>query len=276
MPSSVLGVNQAAGLEPDGLVRWGEPVPFDESGIYVVSTVEDISAVGALPRSAPVDLDAVKQLLSTRQELTVDGGRPSPSELASRLSEFWLPDENILYIGLATELRSRVRQFYRTPLGARRPHAGGWFLKTVSGIDQLYVHWTSVPDRNGAESAAIGHFVGNVSAESLGLLRDPVRPLPFANLEWPPGTRKNHGIRRATEQASKSTRTKAELKLGTKERDRRPPEASGKVPLGMRQQKLNGLPQRISLEDASGFHALRSACCPRLRAKSASYLGGRA
>lgn len=50
-----------------------------------------------------------------------------------RLATFWLPDEVVLYIGLAgASVRKRVRQYYRTPLGDKRPHAGGWWLKTLT------------------------------------------------------------------------------------------------------------------------------------------------
>jgi len=65
------------------------------------------------------------------------GRRPSADAFAARIASFWLPDEPIVYIGLATSLRSRVSGFYRTPIGARRPHAGGWLLKTLSILDRL-------------------------------------------------------------------------------------------------------------------------------------------
>jgi hypothetical protein len=187
----------AAGLTPDGVVRWGELINSDEPGIYVVSRLSDIGVVGCDPQPAPIDLDAVSRLLDVRPELTVDGIRPSPPELARRLADFWLPDEHILYIGLATDLHDRVNQYYGTPLGARRPHAGGWFLKAIVGLNETFVHWARTYDRVAAEGGAIGAFVGSVSEETIKGLRDPERPFPFANLEWPAGTRKRHGIKGA-------------------------------------------------------------------------------
>lgn len=197
MPSSIVSVMAAAGLNPDGVVRWGELINSDEPGIYVVSRRRDIDVVGCDPQPAPIDMDAVSRLLEVRPELTVDGVRPTPSELARRLAEFWLPDEHILYIGLATDLHDRVNQYYGTPLGARRPHAGGWFLKAIVGLNDTFVHWARTYDRVAAEGAAIGAFVDAVSDEAFKSLRDPERPFPFANLEWPPGTRKRHGIKGA-------------------------------------------------------------------------------
>lgn len=197
MPSAIVSVMTAAGLTPDGVVRWGELINSDEPGIYVVSRLREIDVVGCDPLPASIDMDAVSKLLEVRPQLTVDGVHPSPSELARRLAEFWLPDEHILYIGLATDLHDRVNQYYGTPLGARRPHAGGWFLKAIRGLNDTFVHWARTYDRVAAERAAIGAFVGAVSKETLAGLRDPERPFPFANLEWPAGTRKRHGIKGA-------------------------------------------------------------------------------
>ena len=187
----------AAGLAAEGVVRWGELINTDEPGIYVVSRQREVDVVGCDPAPAPIDIDAVSRLLEVRPELTVDGARPSAVELARRLADFWLPDEHILYIGLATDLHDRVNQYYGTPLGARRPHAGGWFLKAIVGITDTFVHWARTYDRVSAEEAALGAFVSSVSKETLKGLRDPERPFPFANLEWPAGTRKRHGIKGA-------------------------------------------------------------------------------
>lgn len=195
MPSSVNSVLAAAGLKPDGVVSWGTRVPAKSSGIYVISTESDATIEGREPVRAPIDLSAVRQLLSARPELTVDSRRPTADELAQRLSEFWLPDESVLYIGLATSLGKRVSQFYQTPLGARRPHAGGWFLKTLHNLEELYVYWSEATDIAAAERRAINSFVTRVSTPTLFQLRDPDHPFPFANLEWPPGTRKRHGIK---------------------------------------------------------------------------------
>jgi hypothetical protein len=108
---------------------------------------------------------------------------------------FWLSDEVILYIGLAgTSLRSRVRQYYCTPLGARRPHAGGDFLKTLSNADDLHVHWASTDNPSWAEGRMLEAFCRSVSEHARAQLFDPEHPFPFANLEWPAGTRKRHGL----------------------------------------------------------------------------------
>ncbi len=105
-----------------------------------------------------------------------------------------------MYVGLAgASVRSRVNQYYSTRRGARKPHAGGWFLKTLTILPDLWVYHAAADDPDGAERRMLGAFCAGVSDESRRLLFDPERPFPFGNLEWPRGTRKRHGIVGATE-----------------------------------------------------------------------------
>lgn len=185
----------AAGLAAGGVVRWGSPVPCTDPGIYAVSMDPDPSSVALTLDAAPISQPAIDALLSLRPELTVDGRRSTPAGLAARLARFWLPDEVLLYIGLAgTSLVDRVNAYYKTPLGARSPHAGGWFLKTLDPELPRWVHWAQSTRPDDSEHAMLKHFCAGVSGASLRLLLDPDRPFPFANLEWPPGVRKRHGI----------------------------------------------------------------------------------
>jgi hypothetical protein len=197
VPSPVRRLFALADLEPDGCVRWGERVSEQRRGIYAVAMTDDAGAIKALA-APPISTEAVEELLTVRPELTVDGARPTVDELVARLASFWLPDETVVYLGLAgTSLRTRIRDYYKTPLGARRPHAGGWFLKTLANIDELFVHYAQADAPNAAEDAMLRAFYGGVSPTTLDKLRDPSHPFPFANLEWPPGVRKAHGIKGA-------------------------------------------------------------------------------
>lgn len=88
----------------------------------------------------------------------------------------------MLYIGRASKsVRKRVRDYYRTPLGATRPHAGGWWLKTLKVLPDLHVHFTRTNDYLQAEKAMLGEFAKRVSPGSQAALHDPERPMPFAN-----------------------------------------------------------------------------------------------
>jgi hypothetical protein len=205
MPSTIAQLLKAAGLQSQGFVPWGTSPDERGPGIYLVATTKVATSLPEVYTSAPISLAALEFLLNERPELRLDDERPTAEELGHRIERLWLPDEVILYIGLAgTSVRKRVEQYYRTPLGARRPHAGGWPLKLLSNLDDLYVHYASTEDAARAEFTMLKIFVDAVSAETRATLHDPDHPFPFANLEWPPGTRKRHGITGATGDASRA------------------------------------------------------------------------
>lgn len=207
MPSSVSSIFAAAGLRRLGVVTWGSEIAVDEPGVYVVALDEDPDTPSGHLPEAPIAGGAIEHLLAVRPEVRVDGRPPTKGELRERLQQFWLPDETILYIGLASQsIRTRVDAYYRTKLGARSPHAGGWFLKTLEPGPARYVHWATTADPAGAEGAMLRAFCDGVSEATRASLRDPERPFPFANLEWPPGTRKRHGITGAKAPRSPSIR----------------------------------------------------------------------
>lgn len=149
---------------------------------------------------------AADEVLGIRPELTLDGVRPTREQLVQRLAAFWFPDEVVLYIGLAGprtkrpakgELAKRVGEYYKTPLGANGPHAGGWPLKTLSCLPNLFVHYAYCDQVKKAEDDCIGQFAKHVSDKTRTSLHDPTRLMPFANLEFPKGNAKDHGIRGA-------------------------------------------------------------------------------
>jgi hypothetical protein len=200
MPSSVSSLLAAAALRHGGAARWDEDVDLDEPGVYLISIDDDPDFVGPAATAAPISAVAIAELLEVRSELKVDGRRPTPVELEQRIASFWLVDEPVVYIGLAgTSVRNRVKQYYRTPLGARRPHAGGWFLKALASLPDLWVHYAEASEPKASEDQMLERFVAGISPAARRRLRDPDHPFPFANLEWPQGTRKLHGITGAKE-----------------------------------------------------------------------------
>jgi hypothetical protein len=202
VPSCVRNVFAGADVEPAGAVHWGEPIPSPaaaETGVYVVSLSENPDSLDEALAACPIMRSAVEELLGVCPGLTLDGEPTTAVALTRRLSAFWLPDEVVLYIGLAGQpLRNRVGQYYNTPLGARRPHKGGWWLKTLSVLPKLWVHYAPTAQFAGAEQDAMAVFADGVSTDAGSSLHDSERVMPFANLEFPPGTRKRHGIRGAT------------------------------------------------------------------------------
>ena len=199
MPSTVTDIFAGAGLEPAGVVRWGTPIPETAQGVYVVALTDNIATTGAALTTSPLAWPALEHLLAVRPELRVDRADVDADDLAKRLRSFWLPDEVALYIGLAGQpLRTRVRQYYGTPLGARKPHAGGWWLKTLSVLDELWVHYAPTPDFEDAEKLMLLAFSDSVSPRSRAGLHDRERLMPFANLRGFDDRITLHGITGAT------------------------------------------------------------------------------
>lgn len=195
MPSNVQQVFAAAGLHPSGCVPWGAAVPETAPGVYVVALTDDTNSLKAARRDCRRSQRSLEALLRVRPEFLVDGVRPDTSALAKRLSAFWLPDEVVLYVGLAgTSVHGRVNAYYGTRIGARSPHAGGWFLKMLSVLPQLHVHYAAADKPTVAEDRMLAAFSAQVSDAARRTLHDPDRPIPFANIEWPKGRYKRHGI----------------------------------------------------------------------------------
>ncbi len=195
MPSSVTAIFSAAGLRVAGTNPWGTPIDESGPGVYLVSLTADPDSMDGALDEAPIDPACVQALLDTRPELRLDGMRPDAPLLTQRLAAFWFPDEVVLYVGFAgMSVRNRVGAYYRSPLGARRPHSGGWFLKTLRGLDGLWVHHAPCDDPVAAEHRMLEAFSAGVTPSVASALHDPELPIPFANREWPQGRRKEHGI----------------------------------------------------------------------------------
>jgi hypothetical protein len=164
--------------------------------VYVIALTQRTDTVaGALPVAAAW----LQELLGTRPKLRLDKApRPTTAaELGERLAGFWLPDETVLYIGLTTRpLATRLGEFYGHRLGAKSPHKGGWPLKTLSVLDELWVHWaaTARDDCAAAERAMLHAFAAGVSATSKRRLYEPEPLMPFANLRDGDHQPKRHGI----------------------------------------------------------------------------------
>ena len=173
----------------DGPATWGTPVRSNRPGVYLVE-------LPSPPAAAPIDIAVVGSWLERVPTLTLDGRRPTGRELAARLHALWLPDQPILYVGTSSaSIGARVAAFHRTPLGDRKPYAGGHWLKTLRGLDQLRVWWAETDAPEEYEDALLAAFAAGIPAEVAAKLHDPAVVLPFANLQTVEGTRKDHGLR---------------------------------------------------------------------------------
>jgi len=175
------------GLMADGPVRWGNPVRASGPGLYVVELAAPLA-------DAPIDLAKVGKWLEKVPTLRLDGQRPTSRQLQARLASLWLPDQVVLYVGQSSvSIGGRVRAFYATPLGDRRPHAGGHWLQTLRSLAAMRVWWAATTAPEEAEDAAFDAFAASALAHL------PGRPaaaldLPWANRSRPTGERQASGI----------------------------------------------------------------------------------
>ena len=129
MANSVHDLLTKCGLYHDGVVRWRQAVPEHKPGVYIVSTHSDPHSSASRLSGYEANYAVLDQLKVRYPAISVDGAIASPEQVATRISQFWIPATTVLYVGLAgTSLKNRVAQFYTTKIGAAKPHAGGWWL----------------------------------------------------------------------------------------------------------------------------------------------------
>lgn len=196
MPTLISELLKSQNLKLTGKVKWGEKVNSNSPGVYIVSLSNDPEKSLGLLAKAPISFDMIRFWLNKINTFKLDNQRnPSCEIVAERISKFWLPDENILYIGMTnSSLSARVSQYYNTELGEKRPHCGGHWLKTLSNFSDLYVYYSECENPELVEISLMDSFSSNVSKESVEGLYNHSLILPFANLEHPSTGRKRHGI----------------------------------------------------------------------------------
>lgn len=200
MATTINALLKTAGLDPRQLktAKWGQPLDSNSIGIYIISTCGQPDQNSNLYDQAPIDENTLRFWLSKVPSFQIDKApNPTINDLKKRLSGFWFPDENIVYIGQTESgggLRSRVNQYYRTELGERKPHTGGNWIKTLNILNQLFVHYIDDKTPPATEENLLHVFVKQVSDKTKNKLVDPLLPIPFANLELEKGNRKRHGI----------------------------------------------------------------------------------
>jgi len=171
-------------------------------GVYIVSITRSVSSLAGTLSRAPLLASAFDEWIEACPDLTLDGMTPARSQLMDRVAKFWIPDEVILYIGAASikasnrvsTVSERVCAYYSTKIGKSSPHSGGYFLKLLSDLSALWVHYAPCVSPITAETAMLEYFAAHVSESSAAAFHDTTRPMPFGNLEITKRIRKQHGI----------------------------------------------------------------------------------
>lgn len=180
------------GIQNFKCVEWGRTFMCSTPGLYIISTSGSPDKETVNTASEPCFSDeSINNWIKRLPDFTIDGVRPTPDIVKSRLKKFWLPSENVVYIGqTGTDLGKRVNAYYRTPLGDKRPHSGGQWIKTLENIDRLFVYYASVPSKTEAR---------NLESRLLAFFESETGMLPFANLEGGLTGRKPHGMKNQRE-----------------------------------------------------------------------------
>lgn len=182
-------------------IKWGNSISNEEEGIYIISTSKDPFLNKGIKRLPKINSEVLRVWINELPNLFIDNKKATVAELKERLFEFWLPDENILYIGKApkrkkrTGIGTRVEEYYKTKIGAKSPHSGGQWIKTLSDIESLYVYYGICENSKDIEERMLKYFMENVSEDTLLKLYDKKLPLPFANIRYRGRKDKNTGIK---------------------------------------------------------------------------------
>lgn len=194
MPTTIAQAFEAAGLTREDVGRWGTKPEASAPGVYIVALTDTLDSCAGTLHEAPLESNCFRRWLDACPDLTLDGRGPTLRQLMDRVQRFWLPGEVILYLGCTTKrLSTRLNEYYRTPIGARSPHHGGYFIKLLSNLDQLWVHYAPCPKAclpEIAESRMMWRFGECVRDSTKQSPCGNGLPFPFANLEWT----KPHGL----------------------------------------------------------------------------------
>lgn len=199
MPTTIKEIFNSQNIGSIYKVKWGENITSQSGGIYIVSTSSIPSQNLGISSVPNIDDTILIAWIKKVQNFTIDGER-NFLLLKKRLKEFWLPDENILYIGKATVrangkgLGKRISEYYTTKIGAGSPHSGGQWIKTLKNLDKVYVYYGFIDNSSKVEEDMLKYFIENVSDITKEKLRDKNLPLPFANIRYKGTTDKNHGM----------------------------------------------------------------------------------
>lgn len=201
MPSTVWDVlnRRQTGTEYAGVVPWGVPPKIKTPGLYVLSLSADPNLLDGQLGEAPISLAALDEWLRRCPNVHLKGEHPNAEALAAHLNRFWFADECVLYVGrTGRALSKRVSEYHSTSLGAKKPHHGGYFIATLDRSIPLYVHCAIGKGDEIEERHALLAFSEGLSEASRARLGSPLDGLPFANIKWPTGGNKEHGLTGAT------------------------------------------------------------------------------
>jgi hypothetical protein len=201
---TVNDVFHKVGLEPSKPIKWGEHIPEKGTGVYVVSLSSNpLQNLGVLS-SCKIKDDVFDKWKTMSPELNVNGDTLK-ADIEKELNQFWKSNQNILYIGESSSvtngLSKRVKQFYDHQVGWKGPHTGGYWLKLLSEIEDLYVYYSICNHPRDTEFKMLMYYIEQSTQKSFYEINGLGMNLPFANLKV--DFQKRHGIKNAVKKTKK-------------------------------------------------------------------------
>ena len=204
MTVTVSDLLDSVDLQPQGPILWSEMSRRLSElrdlcpGVYFVSLSKSPDSIHDTIPTAPICYKAVQDWICRVPELEIDGHSPnSPEEIALRLQEFWLPNENILYIGNSGSIKRRIGQLNSHIMGDRNPHWGGHWKRLLSNLDELYIHYAYTSNQSKTANELKKILLEEFKKEAYLHIDHDSRvancAVPFANIDGP-GCRKKHGL----------------------------------------------------------------------------------
>lgn len=192
------------GLTPSAPVKWGDTIPIKGNGVYVVSLSDNPSKNKNNFPLFEISKDVFNNWRKLSPEVNVNGVL-SKAVIEEELNRFWKAGQNILYIGESTSesngLAKRLNQFYIHKVGWKGPHTGGYWIKLLSELENLYVYYAVCPNPRDTEFKMLMYFIEQTASRSFYELDELGKHLPFANLKV--DFQKKHAIKKAVPKAAK-------------------------------------------------------------------------
>ncbi len=199
MPTTVQQLFDNFNIKDIQQVKWGTNFNEKSQGIYIVSTSRNPKENIEICDLPKFEDEQIILWINKVSGFKVDNKPATLTNVKNRLKDFWLPDENILYIGKAPNrkrgsgISKRVNEYYQTIIGNGSPHSGGQWIKTLKNLNTFTVHYGLCDKPDEIEDRMLELFMQNVSEESKKKLYDRNKPIPFANIKFKGN--KIHGLK---------------------------------------------------------------------------------
>jgi len=199
MPISVDQIFKEFKLTYSRPYKWNEKVDADFNGVYVISLSPNPKEASTIDE-IDISKEAFNRWLKEAPDLEIDNIKVSNIEqVRSYLNKFWHKSENIIYIGESTSktnpIQKRINQFYIHKVGQKGPHTGGYWIKLLSCLDDLYVYFAETSNPRETEFKMILRFAELISGKNIFQIKDLAASFPFANSKvdlFKKNTIKNH------------------------------------------------------------------------------------